>query len=59
MTSMLLNIISLFTFIGMTVVIISISIILSLLLTAVTNKSKRSKRNNNRCINNYIHKRRF
>ena len=46
MTSLLLNIISLFTFIGMTVVIIS-------------NKSKRSKRNNNRCINNYIHKRRF
>ena len=59
MTSMLLNTISLFTFIGMTVVIILIAIILSIIITTVTNKCKRTKRNNNRCINNYIHKRRF
>lgn len=59
MTTLLLNIISLFTFIGMTLVIISIAIVLSLLLTVVTNKRKRTKRNNNKCINDYIHKRRF
>lgn len=59
MTTLLLNVICLFTFIGMTLVIISIAIVLSLLLTVVTNKRKRTKRNNNRCINNYIHKRRF
>ena len=59
MTSLILNIISLFTFIGMAVVIILIAIILSIIITTVTNKCKRTKRNNNRCINNYIHKRRF